>query len=133
MKGTITLRNPIKVDGKKVDSLSYDTEKITMDDYFEACDKAAGKGGSPFEGETFIEKDHKVHLYLGFYAVVEENKGITIEDMTRIKGFDLIQFTNIGTLFTLGLEGQKEETSEGTSEPTQEDSPSPRTKSGKGA
>ncbi len=133
MKGKVILRNPIKIDGKEVKELAYDAEKITMDDFFDACDKASKGIASPVSGNTFIEHDHKTHVYLGFYAVVKENDGIAIEDMERIRGFDIIQFTNIGTLFTLGLEGQKEETSEGTSEPTPEDSQSPRTRSAKGA
>lgn len=129
MKGTIILRNPIKINGKKVETLKYDTEKITSDDFFDACTRAGSGSANPFAGTTFIEKDHKTHLYLGFYAVVNANKDVTIEDMLRITGFDLIQFTNIGALFTVGLDRQPEETSEETSEPTAEDSQSAPTKS----
>ncbi len=132
MKGTIVLRNPIKINGKKVEKLKYDTEKITPDDFFDSCTRATS-GAGLMSGTTFIERDHKTHLYFGMYSVVEENKEVTIEDMLRITGYDVIQLTNIGAFFTLGLERRPGETSDETSEHTAEDSQSAPTKSEKEA
>lgn len=124
MKGEIPLRNPIKINGKKVSKLTYDTEKISIDDVLDAY--AHSK-----ERTYAVEQDHGVSLYLGFYAVIKENKEIDIEDLKRLVGFDLIQLTNIGSLFSIGWVGPKADSSEETSEPTADDSQSAPTKSGK--
>ena len=122
MKGKITLRNPIKIDGKKVKEITYDTEKITIDDYLAAIERGGRTGLS-------IETDYGAHLQLGFAAVVGANPDIAVEDLQRITGYDLIQFTDVGMLFTRGREDQMVKPSEETSEPTQDDTPSALMKS----
>ena len=124
-KKEITLRYPIKINGKTVSKLTYNFEKITIDDLQDAFAHANGTN------DRFVEQDHGVALYLGFYAVIEENKEIDIEDLKRLKGYDLIQLTNLGTLFTIGWEGQTDDSSEETSEPTADASLSAPTKSEK--
>lgn len=127
MKGTVTLRNPIKVDGNTLKELTYDFEKITIDDFMDASARSRDKDS------RFVEDDKGMQLYLAFYAVNKENPGIAIEDLGRLNGFDLIQLANLGGLFTRGWEGQAEEPSEETSEPTAGASRSARMKSAKEA
>lgn len=124
MKGTIILRNPIKIDGKKVKEITYDTEKITIEDYLAAMEKGDKQS-------VTAHTDKGAQLYLGFYAAIEENPKIDIGDLQRVTGYDLIQFSDIGFLFTVGREAPQDDQSEETSEPTPEDSQSAPTKSEK--
>lgn len=126
MKGTIVLRNPIKINGKKVKEITFDTEKITLDDYMAAVEKGDKTNFS-------VHSDKGAQLYFGFYAAIKENPSIDITDLQRVTGYDLMQFLDVGFLFTVGREDQMEEPSEETSETTQEDSAQAPQKSAKEA
>jgi hypothetical protein len=118
MKGTIKLRNSIKINGKSVKELSYDTDQITSEMYLQAIGKAVTKGNG-MTGSA-LQVDAGAQLMLGMYAVVADNPEYDIADIERATGSDLIQFVTIGRDFTLGREDQTEAPSEEPSETTPE-------------
>lgn len=102
MNGTITLHAPIKIDGKNVKTLNYDTDEISNELFVEADSKkmrASGSKGGNLSGA--VELDYGLHLYLGYAAVIAVNDSITFEDMERCKGPDLIQIMKVGRNFII--------------------------------
>ncbi len=116
MKGTVELRTPVEINGETVKELSYDTDKITVELYLKAINRAVAKGNG-FTGAN-IKLDAGAQLMLGIYAVVAENPSYDVMDVERVKGSDLIKLVDIGTAFILGREDQTEEPSEEQSEAT---------------
>lgn len=119
MKGTITLKNPIKIDGKNVKKLNYDTNEITTELFAEADSKkmraSKSKGGN-LSGA--VELDYGLHLYLGYAAIIAVNESYTFEDVERIKGADLMEIMKVGRNFTIASEESEPETSDEQSETT---------------
>lgn len=105
-KGTITLKNPIRIDGKDVKEFSYDTEAISVLQLAAACRKAsAGTTGTQVR-----ENDTILHTYLGMMAITAANPQIDISDLERITGYDSLRLANLGRLFIIGrLEEPSEE------------------------
>ncbi len=116
MRGQIELRKPIAIDGKDVSILTYDTEKITVDLYLKAINRAVAKGNG-FTGAN-IKLDAGAQLMLGIYAVLAENQSYDVMDVERVSGSDMIKLVDVGTAFILGREDQTPEPSEQQSEPT---------------
>lgn len=114
MKGTIELKKAIMIDGKEVSSLTYDTEKITIDSYLKALSHATQKSGG-ITGVN-IKLDAGAHLVLGMYAVIAENPQYDITDIERVSGSDIIQLVDVGMAFTIGREVSTTEPSEKQSE-----------------
>lgn len=101
-KNVLVLDNPIEINGKKVAELSYDAQEITVTLFSIACAKAAAattEGGTRALTQKVKEVDYNAHLYLGMAAVIAVNPGIDFADLERIKGFDLIDLSNIGRFF----------------------------------
>lgn len=120
MKGKISLRNPIMIDGVQINELTYDTEKITTDLYLKAINLAVAKGNG-ITGSN-IKVDAGAQLTLGMYAVLADNPRFDITDIERVSGSDLMQIVEVGMSFTLGREDQTAEPSEEQSETTQKPS-----------
>lgn len=99
-KNTLVLDNPINVNGAEIKELDYDAQEITVELYATACAKAASAGGSSVSMKV-RETDYSVHMYLGMAAIIAVNPKIDFSDLERVKGFDLIDISNIGLLFTL--------------------------------
>jgi len=118
MKGIIELSRAIKIDGKEITELSYDTDKITVDLYLKAINRAVTQGNG-ITGAN-LKLDAGAHLTLGMYAVIAENPAYDISDIERVTGSDLIKFVDIGMLFTLGREAQTSTPSDQQSEDTAE-------------
>ena len=114
MKGTIELKKAIMIDGKEVNSLTYDTEKITIESYLKALSHATQKSGG-ITGVN-IKLDAGAHLVLGMYAVIAENPQYDITDIERVSGSDIIQLVDVGMAFTIGREVSTTEPSEKQSE-----------------
>lgn len=119
---TLKLQNPIKINGKEVNELTYDTSKITPAQFCEAeMLKTEASGRQPNMQPT--EFDHSFHMYLGFMAVIAVNPNIDVKDLERLRGFDMIALARIGQNFTLvGAGGSAESGSDASSETTQEPS-----------
>ncbi len=118
MKGIIELSKAIKIDGADVKQLSFDTDKITVDLYLKAINKAVTQGNG-ITGAN-IKIDAGAHLMLGLYSIVADNPSYDISDVERISGADLMKVVDIGAAFTLGRADQTEEQSEVPSEATAE-------------
>lgn len=100
-KNTLILDNPIKINGKEVSELTYDAQEITAEQFSIACAKSAAVDKTRAVTLKLKENDHALHLYLGMMAIIAVNPDIDVSDLERIKGFDVIDLTNIGTFFIL--------------------------------
>lgn len=118
MKGIIELNKAIRIDGTNVKELSYDTDKITVDLYLKAINRAVTQGNG-ITGAN-IKIDAGAQLVLGMYAVIADNPAYDITDVERITGADIMKVAMVGMAFTLGREDQTEEQSEAPSEVTVE-------------
>ena len=110
MKNTLVLDNPILINGKTVEMLTYDPNEITALQFADAdahrmlsTSSRNGKGGSGFSNAA--ELDYTFHLYLGIMAVVAVNPEYDVSDLERAKGDDVRQLMGIGRNFMLGRAG----------------------------
>lgn len=113
MKKTIKLRKPILIDGVNVNELSYDADEITNDLFLMACAKSSIAGSSVNASAT-KELNTALHFQLGKAAVIAVNPNIDWGDLDRIKGFDIIELSDIGRGFITG--GSEEPSEENNSE-----------------
>ena len=104
MKGTIELINPIKIDGKNIRKLAYDTDEITPELFAEAEGKKLKASRTNGNLSGAMELDYPLHLYLGIAAVVAVNPDYTFEDVARIKGRDVVEVMKIGRNFIVKSE-----------------------------
>ena len=128
MKKTIDLKQPLMVNNKKLTQLTYDFDELTCDDfstaasYAEAKNFKANQAGRP--SILMMEQNENLHLYIAFMAIIAANREIDILDLERIKGYDILQVTSVGRLFTLGRleeafdQSNSEEQSENTPDDT---------------
>ena len=115
----LTLQNPITINGKKVKTLTYDTDAITVGMFADAearklratSNKGGGSAGA-------CELDYSLHAYLAV------NSDIDVSDLERISGPDVMELMRIGRNFTTARSAaQSEESgSESSSETTLEPS-----------
>ena len=131
MKGTIKLKNPIMIDGKSVSEITYDSNEITALLYAEAdAKKKVAAGMKNVSMSPAVEFDFGLHLYMGFAAAIAINPGYSFEDLERIKGLDVMEFSTVGRDFLLksdsSEENDSEKESENTAKPT---TPAPQTSS----
>lgn len=101
MKNTLTLQEPILINGKEVSELKYDATEITNDLFLQACSQSAEISKTKTFSLKVRENDYALHLYLGYMAIIAVNPDIDIADLQRVKGFDLLQIADIGLLFTM--------------------------------
>lgn len=102
MNGKINLRNAIEINGKKVKTLTYDTDAITAAQFAEADARkmrASGSKGGNLSGA--VELDYSFHLYLGFAAIVAVNHEIDFSDLERVKGYDVMEVMKVGRNFIM--------------------------------
>lgn len=98
---TLVLDNPIKINGEMVEELTYDPQEITAEQFSIACAKSSALDKTQSVSFKIKENDNALQLYLGMMAVIAVNPKIDIKDLERIKGFDVLDLTNIGMLFML--------------------------------
>lgn len=99
-RGKITLSKPVLINGIEIKEMTYDTDEIDGTLYAQAEAhkmKASGSKGGNLAGA--VELDYSLHLYIGFAAVIAVNPAYTFEDMERIKGKSLREFSRIGRGF----------------------------------
>ena len=121
----LTLQNPITINGKKVKTLTYDTDAITVGMFADAearklratSNKGGGSAGA-------CELDYSLHAYLAMMAIVAVNSDIDVSDLERISGPDVMELMRIGRNFTTSRsvetseESSSDEPSETTGEPS---------------
>lgn len=115
----ITLGKPIEINGVERSTLTYDTDKLTIEQF------AKAEGGAREKTQSVIgmaEFDYTLHFYIGAYSVISVNPEIDITDMERISGRDIMKVANIGRFFTMRSEESEEDDSDVPSESTPENS-----------
>ena len=86
----IILFYPIKIDGKEVKTLNADTNALTAKQFLEATRQAGVMSNKMMEVNT------ELHMYLGAFACVNGEADIDVMDVLRVKGYDIVQITNVG-------------------------------------
>ena len=117
MKTTIKLKNPIKVDGKEVKELPFDTDVFTLEELQRANKKIA-----KLKEITYVmELDPDYQFIVASLIVEKTSKNeISSEDLSRLKGTDLFTLTREGRNFLLESDEEVQENTEKQSEPTVE-------------
>lgn len=111
----IVLQTPLKVNGKELKTLSYDTNEMTLDAYgkAEALRTKITKGSSV----QMPYYDSVLHACIGIQAIIAVMPEVSEEDLLRLKGFDVAQLGGIGMRFF----SRQEQSQESSSENQQED------------
>ena len=117
---SITLKQPIKVLGKPVTTLSYDFDAITSDLYDRAHGMAMAKNMQANTIGLMDEVDTTVQRYLGMAAIIAANPDLDFEDLNRVKGRDIIAIARIGRDFLTGSDESLQDSSDGQSDSTPE-------------
>ena len=101
MNGTLTLKNPVMINGDKITEMKYDTNEIdgVLFATAEAKRKAAA-GMKNLSVSAAAEFDFGLHLYLGYAAIVAVNPTYDFSDLERMKGADVVEVMAIGRNFT---------------------------------
>ena len=105
---TITLVDPLMINGKEVKELSYDTNEITAGQFCEAEALRFAAAGNK-TSLTVCEFDHGFHLYLGMMAIIAVMPQVDVRDLERLKGRDMVQVMKIGQNFILAGAGTSSE------------------------
>ena len=114
----IKLVNPIKVDGKEVKELPFDTSLFGIDEMERANLMVVKKNKGVI---TAQETDFNYHFIVASIVVEKSSESkITCEDLRRLKGTDLFNLQSKGRDFLLEsaiheqgiLEGESEDTDE---------------------
>ena len=106
--GTLLLKNPIKIDGKEVTAVTYDSNEI--DGILFATAEAKKKAAAGMKNTTIApaaEFDFGLHLYLGFAAIIAANPSYDFSDVERIKGRDTVKVMAIGRNFMLASDQEQ--------------------------
>ena len=89
MKNTIKLDNPVQINGKSYNELTYDISEITAQAFAEAdARKLSASGSKNGNAAGAAELDYGLHLYLGFAAIIAVNPEIDISDLERVRGYE---------------------------------------------
>ena len=110
MNGTLTLKNPVMINGDKITEMKYDTNEIdgVLFATAEAKRKAAA-GMKNLSVSAAAEFDFGLHLYLGYAAIVAVNPTYDFSDLERMKGADVVEVMAIGRNFMLKSESEPQE------------------------
>ncbi len=105
MNGTLTLKNPVMINGDKITEMKYDTNEIdgVLFATAEAKRKAAA-GMKNLSVSAAAEFDFGLHLYLGYAAIVAVNPTYDFSDLERMKGADVVEVMALGRNFMLKSE-----------------------------
>ena len=115
MNGTLTLKNPVMINGDKITEMKYDTNEIdgVLFATAEAKRKAAA-GMKNLSVSAAAEFDFGLHLYLGYAAIVAVNPRRRL--VKRMKGADVVEVMALGRNFMLKSEPEPQEND--SAEPT---------------
>ena len=105
MNGTLTLKNPVMINGDKITEMKYDPNEIdgVLFATAEAKRKAAA-GMKNLSVSAAAEFDFGLHLYLGYAAIVAVNPTYDFSDLERMKGADVVEVMALGRIFMLKSE-----------------------------
>lgn len=115
---TLTLKNPIMINGEKVSEMKYDINEIDGVLFATAeAKKKAAAGMKNMSISAAAEFDFGLHLYLGFAAIIAVNPSYDFADLERMKGHDVVEVMAIGRNFM--LKSDKASTESDSDEPTE--------------
>jgi len=100
MNRILKLDTPIQINGKTYTEFEYNPLKITALMFSEACARSSALTKHRQLSINFKQTDTALHLYLGMQAVIACNPEIDLADLERIEGYDVLELTDIGMLFT---------------------------------
>lgn len=120
-KEILELQVPLKVNGEDLTKLEYDIESISINDLAEIeNERAKSLGKNAVPSIKPAQSDFVYHIFIGMRAIIKCNPQIDIEDLKRIKGYDLTQISLIGTRFFIPPASRELSSSEAPQEDTQE-------------
>lgn len=99
---TLTLKNPILINGETVGEMTYDINEI--DGVLFAVAESKKKMSAGIKNMSIsaaAEFDFGLHLYLGFAAIIAVNPSYDFADLERMKGYDVVKVMAIGRNFIL--------------------------------
>ena len=102
---TLTLKNPLMINGTEVKEMTYDINEI--DGILFATAEIRKKAAAGMKNVTIApaaEFDFALHLYLGYAAIIAVNPSYDFSDLERIKGADVVDVMAIGRNFMLKSE-----------------------------
>lgn len=115
---TLTLKNPIMINGEKVSEMKYDINEIDGVLFATAeAKKKAAAGMKNMSVSAAAEFDFGLHLYLGFAAIIAVNPSYDFADLERMKGHDVVEVMAIGRNFM--LKSDEASTESDSDEPTE--------------
>ena len=121
-KNTLTLKNPIMINGEKIKELTYDINEI--DGVLFATAETKKKAAAGMKNMTIApaaEFDFGLHLYLGYAAIIAVNPSYDFSDLERIKGADVVEVMKLGRNFMLAsVQASQESDSDEPTETTPE-------------
>lgn len=102
---TLKLDNPIMINGKEVGELTYDANEINVALFSEAVARHKMSCGSKnVYVAPAVEFDFGLHPYIGFAAIIALNPDVSFNDLERLKGWDLLNVSEVGRNFLLKSE-----------------------------
>ena len=112
MLNTLVLDNPIMINGTQVTELTYDANEISVALFSEAVARHKMSCGSKnVYVSPAVEFDFGLHPYIGFAAVIAVNPAVSFSDLENLKGWDLLNVSEIGRNFLLKSEGSAQNNS----------------------
>ncbi|MCC8049605.1 MAG: hypothetical protein LIP10_02965 [Clostridiales bacterium] len=117
-KNTLTLANPVKINGETVTEMTYDINEIDGILFATAeAKKKSAQGMKNMSVSAAAEFDFGLHLYLGYAAIIAVNPSYDWADLERMKGRDVVDVMGIGRNFM--LKSEKDSTESDSDEPTE--------------
>ena len=117
----IKLSKPLLVNGEYLNELTYDIEELSINHITKAEGLKAKIGGKDIVGSiTIAQADYALHICIGMHAIMAVNSDIEVEDLQRLKGYDLTKLAAIGQRFFIEPVEQEQATSSEQQEDTQD-------------
>ncbi|MDD3237916.1 MAG: hypothetical protein PHV37_07460 [Candidatus Gastranaerophilales bacterium] len=96
----LELQEPIVINGAELKVIDYDISKIGVAEIGKAeIEKSKIFGRAAITNLKVAQADYLLHCLLGMQAIIACNPNIDMEDLKRIKGYDMVQVAAIGTRF----------------------------------
>lgn len=120
-KETIKLRTPLLINGVEKTELTYDVNELTVNHLAKAEGLKVKIGGKDLACSiNLAQADYTLHIFIGMMAVIAVNPEIAVEDLQRLKGYDVAQLADVGAGFFIKPAEQIQKQSNEPQEVTQD-------------